>query len=196
MHPDIEQVGPGDCPICGMALEPKTVLLEEEGPSAEYLDMRRRFRVSAALSLPLLIWVMGEHLLGLGHAIPRQMAHWLQLALATPVVLWAGWPIFNRGWASFQNLSPNMWTLIGIGVGAAYLYSVIATIVPGIFPAAFRGLEGQVDVYFEAAAVIVALVLLGQVLELRARERTSGAIKALLQLAPETARRVRDGGVD
>ena len=151
--------------------------------------MRRRFWVSAALSLPLLIWVMGEHLLGLGHAIPRQMAHWLQLALATPVVLWAGWPIFKRCWASFQNLSPNMWTLIGIGVGAAYLYSVVATIAPGIFPAAFRGPEGQVDVYFEAAAVIVALVLLGQVLELRARERTSGAIKALLQLAPETARR-------
>ncbi len=196
MHPDIEQVGPGDCPICGMALEPKTVLLEEEGPSAEYLDMRRRFWVSAALSLPLLIWVMGEHLLGLGHAIPRQMAHWLQLALATPVVLWAGWPIFKRCWASFQKLSPNMWTLIGIGVGAAYLYSVVATIAPGIFPAAFRGPEGQVDVYFEAAAVIVALVLLGQVLELRARERTSGAIKALLRLAPETARRVRDGGAD
>jgi Cu+-exporting ATPase len=196
MHPEIEHVGPGDCPICGMALEPKTVLLEEEGPSAEYLDMRRRFRVGAALSLPLLIWVMGEHLLGLGHAIPRQMAHWLQLALATPVVLWAGWPIFKRCWASFQKLSPNMWTLIGIGVGAAYLYSVVATIAPGIFPAAFRGPEGQVDVYFEAAAVIVALVLLGQVLELRARERTSGAIKALLQLAPETARRVRDGGVD
>ena len=196
MHPEIEQVGPGDCPICGMALEPKTVLLEEEGPSAEYLDMRRRFWVSAALSLPLLIWVMGEHLLGLGHAIPRQMAHWLQLALATPVVLWAGWPIFKRCWASFQKLSPNMWTLIGIGVGAAYLYSVVATIAPGIFPAAFRGPEGQVDVYFEAAAVIVALVLLGQVLELRARERTSGAIKALLELAPETARRVRDGGAD
>jgi P-type Cu+ transporter len=196
MHPEIEQVGPGDCPICGMALEPKTVLLKEEGPSAEYLDMRRRFRVGAALSLPLLIWVMGEHLLGLGHAIPRQMAHWLQLALATPVVLWAGWPIFKRCWASFQKLGPNMWTLIGIGVGAAYLYSVVATIAPGIFPAAFRGPEGQVDVYFEAAAVIVALVLLGQVLELRARERTSGAIKALLQLAPETARRVRDGGVD
>ena len=196
MHPDIEQVGPGDCPICGMALEPKTVLLEEESPSAEYLDMRRRFGVSAALSLPLLIWVMSEHLLGPGHAIPRQMAHWLQLALATPVVLWAGWPIFKRCWASFQNLSPNMWTLIGIGVGAAYLYSVVATIVPGIFPAAFRGPEGQVDVYFEAAAVIVALVLLGQVLELRARERTSGAIKALLGLAPTTARRVRADGAD
>jgi P-type Cu+ transporter len=198
MHPEIEQVGPGDCPICGMALEPKTVMLEEEGPSAEYLDMRRRFWVSAALSLPLLIWVMGDHLLGLGmaHAIPRQLAHGIQLALATPVVLWAGWPIFKRCWASFRKLSPNMWTLIGIGVGAAYLYSVVATIAPGIFPAAFRGPEGQVDVYFEAAAVIVALVLLGQVLELRARERTGGAIKALLQLAPETARRVRDDGTD
>jgi Cu+-exporting ATPase len=197
MHPEIEQVGPGLCPICGMALEPKTVALEE-GFSAEYLDMRRRFWVSAALSLPLLVWVMGDHLLGLdlAHMIPRQLAHWLQLALATPVVLWAGWPIFERCWASFLKLSPNMWTLIGIGVGAAYLYSVVATLAPGIFPAAFRGHEGQVDVYFEAAAVIVALVLLGQVLELRARERTSGAIKALLGLAPKTARRVRDDGTD
>ena len=198
MHPEIEQVGPGDCPICGMALEPKTVSLDEEGPSAEYLDMRRRFGVSAALSLPLLLWVMGDHLLGIGmiHAIPRQLAHWIQLALATPVVLWGGWPIFKRCWASFRKLSPNMWTLIGIGVGAAYLYSVVATVAPGIFPEAFRGPEGQVDVYFEAAAVIVALVLLGQVLESRARERTSGAIKALLGLAPKTARRVREDGTD
>jgi Cu+-exporting ATPase len=197
MHPEIEQVGPGDCPICGMALEPKTVTAEE-GPSAEYLDMRRRFWVSAALSLPLLVWVMGDHLFGFGltHAISRQLAHWIQLALATPVVLWAGWPIFKRCWASFLRLSPNMWTLIGIGVGAAYLYSVVATLAPGIFPAAFRGPEGQVDVYFEAAAVITALVLLGQVLEIRARERTSGAIKALLGLAPKTARRVRDDGSD
>ena len=197
MHPEIEQVGPGDCPICGMALEPKTVTVEE-GPSAEYLDMRRRFWVSAALSLPLLVWVMGDHLLGLGltHAISRQLAHWTQLALATPVVLWAGWPIFKRCSASFRTFSPNMWTLIGIGVGAAYLYSVVATLAPGIFPVAFRGPEGQVDVYFEAAAVIVALVLLGQVLEIRARERTSGAIKALLGLAPKTARRVRHDGSD
>jgi Cu+-exporting ATPase len=198
MHPEIEQVGPGDCPICGMALEPKTVTLEEEGPSAEYLDMRRRFWVSAVLSLPLLVWVMGDHLFGLGfaHAIPRAAAHWIQLALATPVVLWAGWPIFKRCWASFVKRSPNMWTLIGIGVGAAYLYSVVATVAPGIFPEAFRGPEGQVDVYFEAAAVIVALVLLGQLLEIGARERTSGAIKALLGLAPKTARRVRDDGAD
>jgi P-type Cu+ transporter len=197
MHPEIEQVGPGDCPICGMALERKTVTVEE-GPSAEYLDMRRRFWISAALSLPLLVWVMGDHLLGLGlaHAMSRQLAHWIQLALATPVVLWAGWPIFKRCWASFLKMSPNMWTLIGIGVGAAYLYSVVATLAPGIFPAAFRGPQGQVDVYFEAAAVITALVLLGQVLEIRARERTSGAIRALLGLAPKTARRVRDNGTD
>ena len=144
MHPEVEQVGPGDCPICGMALEPKAVTLEEEGPSVEYIDMRRRFWVSAILSLPLLVWVMGDHLLGLGlaHAISRQLAHWIQLGLATPVVLWAGWPIFKRCWASFLRLSPNMWTLIGIGVGAAYLYSVVATIAPCIFPAAFRGPEG------------------------------------------------------
>jgi Cu+-exporting ATPase len=195
MHPEIEQVGPGDCPICGMALEPKTVSLEE-GPSEELRDMTRRFWVSTALSLPLLVWVMGDHLLGLGHLISRQVAHWLQLALATPVVLWAGWPIFKRCWASLLKMSPNMWTLIGLGVGAAYLYSVVATVAPGIFPAAFRGPEGEVDVYFEAAAVITALVLLGQVLEIRARERTSGAIKALLGLAPKTARRVRDDGTD
>jgi P-type Cu+ transporter len=198
MHPEIEQVGPGDCPICGMALEPKTVALEDDGPSEELRDVTRRFWVSAALSLPLLVWVMGDHLfgLGLGHAIPRAPAHWIQLALATPVVLWAGWPIFKRCFASVRQMSPNMWTLIGIGVGAAYLYSVVATLAPGVFPAAFRGPEGQVDVYFEAAAVITALVLLGQVLEIRARERTSGAIKALLGLAPKTARRVREDGSD
>jgi P-type Cu+ transporter len=195
MHPEIEQIGPGDCPICGMALEPKTVTIEE-GPSAESRDMSRRSWVSAALSLPLLVWVMGDHLLGLGHPVPRQVAHWVQLALSTPVVLWAGWPILTRCWASLRNCSPNMWTLIGIGVGAAYGYSVVATLAPGIFPAAFRGQGGEVDVYFEAAAVITTLVLLGQVLEIRARERTSGAIKALLGLAPRTARRVREDGSD
>ena len=195
MHPEIEQIGPGFCPICGMALEPKTVTVEE-GPSAEYLDMRRRFWVSAALSLPLLVWVMADHLLGLGHTLSRPLAHWLQLALATPVVLWAGWPIFERCWASLRNRRLNMWTLIGIGVGAAYGYSVVATLAPGIFPAAFRGPAGEVEVYFEAAAVITALVLLGQVLEIRAREHTGGAIKALLGLAPNTARRVRADGAD
>ena len=139
---------------------------------------------------------MADHLLGLGHALSRPLAHWLQLALATPVVLWAGWPIFARCWASLRNRSLNMWTLIGIGVGAAYGYSVVATLAPGIFPAAFRGPAGEVEVYFEAAAVITALVLLGQVLEIRAREHTSGAIRALLGLAPKTARRVRDDGAD
>jgi P-type Cu+ transporter len=195
MHPEVEQVGPGFCPICGMALEPKTVSLEE-GPSEDLRDMTRHFWVAAALSLPLLVWVMGDHLLGFGQLISRQVVHWLQLALATPVVLWAGWPIFQRFWASLQNRSANMWTLIGLGVGAAYVYSVVATLAPGIFPAAFRGPEGEVDVYFEAAAVITALVLLGQVLEIRARERTSGAIKALLGLAPKTARRVQGDGSD
>jgi Cu+-exporting ATPase len=180
-----------------MALEPRTVSVGE-GPSAEYLDMRRRFWISAVLAVPLLLWVMGEHLfdLGISRALSRPLAQWLQLALATPVVLWAGWPIWKRCWASFLRLNSNMWTLIGIGVGAAYLYSVVATVAPGIFPAAFRGPEGQVDVYFEAAAVITALVLLGQVLEIRAREQTSGAIKALLGLAPKTARRLRGDGSD
>ncbi len=197
MHPEIEQVGPGDCPICGMALEPKEVTLDE-GPSDELTDMTRRFWFAAGLSLPLLVWVMSDHLLGLdlGQAIPRRLAPWVQLAIATPVVLWAGWPVFKRFWASLRKMSPNMWTLIGIGVGAAYLYSVVATLAPGIFPAAFRGPDGQVEVYYEAAAVIIALVLLGQVLEIRARERTSGAIKALLGLAPKTARRVQDDGSD
>ncbi len=197
MHPEIEQLGPGDCPICGMALEPRTVPLEA-GPSAEYLDLRRRFWIGAALSLPLLLWVMTEHLAGMGvmAGMSHQLIQSLQLLLATPVVLWAGWPILKRCLASFRNRSPNMWTLIGIGVGAAYLYSLVATVAPGIFPAGFRGQGGQVDVYFEAAAVIVALVLLGQVLEIRARERTSGAIRALLDLAPKTARRVRDDGSD
>jgi P-type Cu+ transporter len=197
MHPEVEQVGTGDCPICGMALEPKEVRLEE-GPSEELRDMTRRFWVSAAFSLPLLVWVMGDHLfgLGLGDAIPQGLGPWLQLLLASPVVLWAGWPIQKRFVASLRAMSPNMWTLIGLGVGAAFLYSVVATVAPGIFPPAFRGHGGQVDLYFEAAAVIIALVLLGQVLEIRARERTGGAIKALLGLAPKTARRPRHDGSD
>jgi Cu+-exporting ATPase len=196
MHPEIERAGPGDCPICGMALEPKTVVAAE-GPSAEYLDMRRRFAVSAVLCLPLVAVAMGRHLDPGGFAFVS--ARWLdgfELMLATPVVLWGAWPFFKRFWASLKSRSPNMWTLIGLGVGAAYLFSVVATIVPGIFPDPFRGHDGEVGVYFEAAAVIVALVLLGQVLELRARERTGGAIRALLDLAPKSARIVRDDGTE
>jgi P-type Cu+ transporter len=193
MHPEIEQVGPGDCPICGMALEPKTVTLDQdEGPSAELVDMTRRFWISAALSLPLLVGVMGAHMFGL----PIEPPPWLQLLLATPVVLWAAWPFFQRCWVSLRRMSPNMWTLIGIGVGTAYVHGVVATLAPGVFPDAFRDHHGRVDVYFEAAAVIVTLVLLGQVLEIRARERTSGAIKGLLGLAPKTARRLRSDGSD
>ncbi|MEW6270179.1 MAG: heavy metal translocating P-type ATPase [Thermodesulfobacteriota bacterium] len=195
MHPEIRQVGPGTCPICGMALEPE-VVTAEAGPSAELVDMRRRFWIGLVLTLPIVALEMGGHLLGLDHLVPARVSTWLQLLLATPVVLWAGWPFFVRGWASIRARSLNMFTLIAIGTGTAWLYSVVATVVPGIFPAAFRGPDGSVAVYFEAAAVIVVLVLLGQVLELRARERTGGAIRALLDLSPKTARRVRAGGED
>jgi Cu+-exporting ATPase len=197
MDPQIVQEGPGTCPICGMALEPMGIPTGEEGPNPELVDFKRRFWVGIALTLPLLVVAMGP-LLGLpvkdwlGH----RTAPWVELFLATPVVLWSGWPFFQRCWASFVNKSPNMFTLIGIGVGAAYLYSLIATVAPGIFPAAFRGPGGAVDVYFEAAAVIVVLVLLGQLLELGARERTGGAIRALLDLAPKTALRVGADGED
>ncbi|MGZ9035367.1 MAG: YHS domain-containing protein, partial [Rhodospirillales bacterium] len=168
MHPEIEQVGPGDCPICGMALEPKTISVEE-GPSAEYLDMRRRFIVAAVLVLPLVIIAMGRHLAGESFAaIPARWLDWAELVLATPIVVWAAAPFFKRYWSSLKTMHPNMWTLIGLGVGAAYAFSVVATIAPGIFPDAFRGSEGEVSVYYEAAGVIVVLVLLGQVLEIRA----------------------------
>ena len=196
MHPEIEQVGPGDCPICGMALEPKTVSVEE-GPSAEYLDMRRRFIAGAVLVLPLVVIAMGRHLAPDSFAgVPARLLDWVELILATPIVVWAAAPFFKRFWASVKTVHPNMWTLIGLGVGAAYAFSVVATIAPGIFPDAFRGPEGEVGVYYEAAGVIVVLVLLGQVLEIRARERTGGAIRALLDLAPKTARLVRDDGHD
>jgi Cu+-exporting ATPase len=191
MDPQIVQEGPGTCPICGMALEPMGIPTGEEGPNPEQIDFKSRFWVGVALTLPLLVVSMGP-LLGLpvkdwlGH----RTASWVELFLATPVVLWCGWPFFQRCWASLKNKSPNMFTLIGMGVGAAYLYSLIATVVPDIFPEAFRGEGGAVDVYFEAAAVIVVLVLLGQLLELGARERTGGAIRALLDLAPKTAMRV------
>src|SRR5216683_2220424 len=191
MHPEIIRLGPGSCPICGMALEPMDVFAEVEA-DPEYDSMRRRFWVSAALSLPLLLLAMLGESLGL-HLAPAAL-HWIELALATPVVLWGGWPFFQRFWASLLNRSANMFTLIGLGTGAAYLDSVVATVFPQIFPASFRDMHGAAPVYFEAAAVITTLVLLGQVLELRARQRTSGAIRALLNLAPQQAHLVsRDG---
>ena len=196
MHPQVVSARPGSCPICGMALEPRAPSAAE-GPSAELADMTRRLRVSAALSAPLLVLAMADMLPGapVHHALGGALS-WVQLALATPVVLWGGWPFFERGWASIVRASPNMFTLIAMGTGTAYGYSVVATVVPGIFPPAFRGHDGGVAVYFEAAAVIVTLVLLGQVLELRARSRTGSAIRALLGLAPATARLVRDDGVE
>src|SRR5947208_4521387 len=196
MHPQIVRDAPGSCPICGMALEPRTVTGDEE--NAELRDMTRRFWVSVALSVPLLVFVMGDMLPGqpLRHALSGRLMAWLQLVLATPVVLWGGWPFFVRGWASVVNRSLNMFTLIALGTGTAYLHSVAATVAPGLFPESFRGHGGEVGLYFEAAAVITVLVLLGQVLELRARSQTSSAIKALLKLAPPTARRIRPDGTE
>ncbi len=194
MHPEVRQDHPGACPICGMALEPAMVTADE-GPSAELIDMTRRFWIGLALSLPVLVLEMGGHLFpALHHLIPMKASIWIQFALATPVVLWAGWPFFQRGWSSLKTRNLNMFTLIAMGTGVAWLYSVVAAVAPGIFPDAFRAADGTVAVYFEAAAVITVLVLLGQVLELRARERTSGAIKALLNLAPKTARRIAVDG--
>ncbi|GAA0202822.1 Cu+-exporting ATPase [Brevundimonas nasdae] len=194
MHPEIRQEGPGACPICGMALEPEMVSAEA-GPSEELTDMTRRFRLALALSLPVFILEMGSHLVpALHHLVPMKVSAWVQFVLATPVVLWAGLPFFERGWASLKTRNLNMFTLIAMGTGVAWGYSVIALLAPGVFPAAFRAGDGSVAVYFEAAAVITTLVLLGQVLELRAREQTSGAIKALLRLAPKTARRIAANG--
>ena len=195
MHPQIRQVGPGSCPICGMALEPLMVTADS-GPNHELIDMTQRFWVGLALAIPVLILEMGGHLTGLTMMLGQQFSNWLQLILATPVVLWAGWPFFVRGLQSLVTRNLNMFTLIALGTGVAWVYSVIATLVPQIFPEAFRQMDGAVAVYFEAAAVITVLVLLGQVLELRARDRTSGAIKALLGLAPKTARRVNADGKD
>jgi Cu+-exporting ATPase len=195
MHPEIRQVGPGSCPICGMALEPEVASLDAP-PNPELADMTRRFWVGLVLALPAVVLEMGGHLVG-GHGwVDQTLSNWIQFAFATPVVLWAGWPFFVRGWQSLVTRNLNMFTLIAMGTGVAYAYSVIGTVAPGIFPATFRGHGGAVAVYFEAAAVITVLVLLGQVLELRAREATSGAIKALLELAPKTARRIGDDGVD
>ncbi len=195
MHPQIRQVGPGSCPICGMALEPEVASLDAP-PNPELADMTRRFWVGLVLALPAVVLEMGGHLVG-GHGwVDQTLSNWIQLAFATPVVLWAGWPFFVRGWQSLLTRNLNMFTLIAMGTGVAYVYSVVGTIAPGVFPATFRGHGGAVAVYFEAAAVITVLVLLGQVLELRAREATSGAIKALLQLAPKTARRIGNDGAD
>ena len=193
MHPEVRQVGPGSCPICGMALEPLLVTAEAR-PNHELIDMTRRFWIGLALSLPVVALEMGAHLVGLDHLVPQRTSNWLQMLLATPVVLWCGWPFFVRGWQSLVTRNLNMFTLIAIGTGVAWVYSVVATLAPGVFPAAFRGHDGAVAVYFEAAAVITVLVLLGQVLELRARESTSGAIRALLDLAPKTARRIHADG--
>jgi P-type Cu+ transporter len=196
MHPEIVRSEPGSCPICGMALEPRSVTLEERNPELD--DMTRRFWVSTALTLPSVLLAMGEYIPGrpLDSLIPPVAMNWVQLAMAMPVVLWGGWPFFVRGWQSVVNHSLNMFTLIALGVGVAYVYSVVATAFPALFPASFRMESGQVGVYFEAAAVIVTLVLLGQVMELRARSQTGAAIRALLGLAPKTARRLRDDGSD
>jgi Cu+-exporting ATPase len=194
MHPQIRQIGPGSCPICGMALEPLEVSADQ-GPNPELIDMQRRFWIGLALTMPVFLLEMGSHLLGLQHVVPGQLSNWVQLILATPVVLWAGAPFFERGYRSVLTRNLNMFTLIALGTGTAYAYSVIATLLPSAFPDALRGHDGSVPVYFEAAAVITVLVLLGQVLELKARESTGGAIRALLDLAPKTARLVSaDGG--
>jgi P-type Cu+ transporter len=196
MHPQIRQIGPGSCPICGMALEPVNVG-EETGPSAELIDMTRRFWIGAVLAVPTVILEMGGHFPGLNlhRYVSPQVSVWIQFLLATPVVLWAGWPFFVRGWASVRNRSLNMFSLIALGIGAAFAYSLAATFAPGLFPETLR-IDGIVPVYYEAAAVITVLVLLGQVLELRAREQTGSAIRALLNLAPKTARRIREHGND
>ena len=195
MDPQIRQVGPGTCPICGMALEPELPTVDA-GPNPEFVDFKRRFAIGLALTIPVFILEMGGHLTGLTHAIGQQTSNWIQFVLATPVVLWAGAPFFERGWASLKSRNFNMFTLIALGTGVAYLYSLAATFAPQLFPAAMRGHDGAVPVYFEAAAVITVLVLLGQIMELKAREQTSGAIRALLDLSPKTARRIRKDGSD
>ena len=195
MHPEIRQVGPGACPICGMALEPETVSTEI-GPNPELVDMTRRFWIGLALTAPVLALEMGGHLINLHQSIGQQNSNWAQLVLATPVVLWAGWPFFERAWMSLKTRNLNMFTLIALGTGAAWIYSIIGTLLPRLFPAALRLRDGSVAIYFEAAAVITVLVLLGQVLELKAREQTSGAIRALLDLSPKIARRIKADGTD
>jgi len=196
MHPQIRQVGPGSCPICGMALEPE-LAGSDTGPNPELVDMTRRFWIGLALTVPVFVLEMGAHIAGAHNWVDPTLSNYVQFAFATPVVLWAGWPFFVRGWQSLVTRNLNMFTLIAMGTGVAYAYSLVATFVPGIFPQVFRGAHGGApSTYFEAASVITVLVLMGQVLELRAREATSGAIRALLDLAPKTARRVKDDGSD
>lgn len=197
MHPEVVQDQPGSCPVCGMALEPRTITLDESG-NPELTDMMRRFKVSLALTLPVFLLAMSEMIPGRPLQqvwLARHLA-WIQFLLATPVVLWGGWPFFRRGWSSLKNRSPNMFTLIGMGTATSYLYSLAATLAPSTFPDSFRGADGAVAVYFEAAAVIITLVLLGQVLELRARHRTGSAIRSLLSLAPVTTRLLREDGTE
>jgi Cu+-exporting ATPase len=195
MHPEIVRDVPGSCPICGMALEPMTPTADA-GPNPELINMTRRFWIGAALAAPVLVLEMGRHLFGIDRIVPALWNPWLQFVLATPVVLWAGFPFFERGYQSLRTRNLNMFTLIALGTGVAWIYSIVALLGPSLFPPEFRNAHGQVAVYFEAAAVITVLVLLGQVLELRARERTGGAIRALLDLAPKTARRIKEGGED
>ena len=193
MHAQIRQKGPGTCPICGMALEP-TIATATDGESDESKDMTRRLWIGAILTAPVFVLEMGGHLVDLHRWIDGQTSNWIQLLFATPVALWAGWPFFVRAWASLKTRNLNMFTLIALGTGVAWLYSIVGTVAPAWFPAALRMGDGAVPVYFEAAAIITVLVLLGQVLELRAREKTSGAIRALLDLAPKNATRVTDDG--
>jgi Cu+-exporting ATPase len=195
MHPEVRQTGPGSCPICGMALEPD-VVSADTGPNPELVDMTRRFWIGLVLTLPVFALEMGAHIFGAHGWIDPTLSNYIQFAFATPVVLWAGWPFFVRGWQSLATRNLNMFTLIAMGTGVAYVYSLAATFIPQIFPDAFRGHGGTPASYFEAASVITVLVLMGQILELRAREATSGAIRALLDLAPKTARRVKDEGGD
>ena len=195
MHPEIRQPGPGSCPICGMALEPE-VASANAGPNPELVDMSRRFWIGLVLTVPVSALEMAGHLADLHQWLGQQTSNWIQLVLATPVVLWAGWPFFERAWTSLKTRNLNMFTLIAMGTGVAWIYSIVGTMLPGVFPAAMRGHDGSVPVYFEAAAVITVLVLLGQVLELKAREQTSGAIRALLDLSPKMARRIRPDGTE
>jgi len=195
MHPEIRQPGPGSCPICGMALEPE-VASADAGPNPELADMSRRFRIGVVLTVPVFGLEMAGHLADIHQWLGQQTSNWIQLVLATPVVLWAGWPFFERAWTSLKTRNLNMFTLIAMGTGVAWIYSIVGTMLPGVFPAAMRGHDGAVPVYFEAAAVITVLVLLGQVLELKAREQTSGAIRALLDLSPKMARRIRPDDSD